>query len=372
MEAHLMTSTSRPVSPADIQSELNRIWESLETTNVARACLFNLIFYTQKNHRAPYIQRIAQKVVEKFPSRVIFVTVDKAAKEDFLKTEVSILSSSKGEFDVACDYIQIDAAGTSHERVPFVVLPHILPDLPVYLVWGEDLSKGDPLCYQLEQFANRLIFDSEATENLPRFASSILEHYERANSDIADLNWARTESWREMFSMAFYSKDNLAQIERSKKITIIYNAQETPFFCHTNIQAVYMQAWLACQLGWTFRALSKEKGTLVFSYNGASGPIEITLSTAQHANLPPGLILSVDVSTADEQHFSFKRHLEILHQITYQYSTKDKCDLPSHYIFTKAESGHSLVKEICHRGTSEHFLKVLNLVKKMDGLTCAS
>ena len=45
-----------------------------------------------------------------------------------------------------------------------------------------------------------------------------------------------------------------------------------------------------------------------------------------------------------------------------------ECDLPSHYVFTKAESGQSLVKEICHRGTSEHYLKVLNLVKKMDTL----
>ena len=89
-----MTTSLHQVTPADIQSELNRIWESLETKNVARACLFNLIFYTQKNQRAAYIQKIAQKVVEKFPSRVIFVSVDKESKENFLKTDVSILSSS--------------------------------------------------------------------------------------------------------------------------------------------------------------------------------------------------------------------------------------------------------------------------------------
>ncbi|MBS0604098.1 MAG: glucose-6-phosphate dehydrogenase assembly protein OpcA [Verrucomicrobia bacterium] len=363
-----MTTSSRPVSPADIQNELNRIWESLETTNVARACLFNLIFYTQKNHRTPYIQRIAQKVVEKFPSRVIFVTVDKAAKEDSLKTEVSIMSSSKGEFDVACDYIQIDTSGTSNERVPFVVLPHILADLPVYLVWAEDPSKDDPLCYQLEQFANRLIFDSEATDNLPRFASSILQHMEKSHCDIADLNWARIESWREMLSMAFYSDDNFSQIQKSKKITVTYNAQETAFFCHTKIQAMYLQAWLGGQLGWQFKSVRKEKDALLFTYQAGANPIEISLSSAQHAELPPGLILSVDIETADEQQFSFHRHHKLLHQITFQHSTRDQCNLPSHYIFTKAESGHSLVKEICHRGTSEHFLKVLNLVKNMDTL----
>lgn len=362
----MTTTIPRPVAPADIQKELNRIWESLETTNIARACLFNLIFLTQKNQRAAYIQRIAQKVVEKFPSRVIFVSIDKTSKEDSLSTEVSIISSSKGQFDVACDYISINACGASHERVPFLILPHILPDLPVYLIWGEDPSKRDPLCYQLEQFANRLIFDSEFTDNLPRFASSLLEHHEKSHCDIADLNWARIESWREMLSMAFYSKENLNQIENSKKIEITYNAQETPFFCHTHIQAVYLKAWLAAQLQWKFQSVKKMQNALLFSYQGAKGPIEIALAKAQHSNLPPGLILSVEISTADKEHFCFKRHLEILHQITYQHSTAWQCQLPSHYVFTKAESGHSLVKEICHRGTSEHFVKVLNLVKEIE------
>ncbi|MGC2596485.1 MAG: glucose-6-phosphate dehydrogenase assembly protein OpcA [Rhabdochlamydiaceae bacterium] len=356
------------VSPEDIQNQLNRIWESLETKNIARACLFNLIFYTQKNHRMPYIHKIAQKVVEKFPSRVIFVSVDNKATEGFLKTEVSILNSSKGEFDVACDYIQIEAGGTYRERIPFVVLPHILPDLPVYLIWAEDPSQGDRLSEHLEQFAGRLIFDSESTDNLPRFANSVLDYHSRAHCDIADLNWARIESWRDILSMAFYSEDNLNQVQHTRQITITYNAQETPFFCHTKIQSIYLQAWLACQLGWQFQTLRIDKNQLCFTYQGPFNTIEISLIATQHTKLPPGLILSLDLQTTQDEQFKFNRHLEQMHQISFQHSTPSQCALPCQYIFTKAESGHSLVKEICHRGTSEHYLKVLNLVKKMDNL----
>lgn len=360
--------STHPVAPGDIQNELNRIWESLETTKVARACLFNLIFFTYKEHRSAYIQRLAQKVVEKFPSRVIFVSVDSKATQDFLKTEVSILSSSKGEFDVACDYIQIEAGGSHHERIPFVVLPHLLPDLPVYLLWAEDPCKSDPLCDHLGQLAGRLIFDSESTENLPHFASSLLEYHSKLHCDIADLNWARIESWRDMLSMAFYSEDKLKQVQHAKQISILFNAQETAFFCHTKIQAIYLQAWLSCQLRWEFQALKIEKNNLSFIYKGELNPIEITLSSEQHANLPPGLILSVEMMTTENEQFKFCRNLDRMHQITFQHSTLSQCDLPSYYIFTKAESGHSLVKEVCHRGTSEHFLKVLNLIKKMDSL----
>ena len=364
-----MTTVSMyPVSPKDIQNKLNQIWESLETTNVTRACLFNLIFFTEKNHRTPYIQRLAQKVIEKFPSRVIFVFFDKNTSADFLKTEVSILSSSQGEFDVACDYIQIEAGGAHLERIPFVVLPHILPDLPVYLHWAEDPSTVNPLSEQFSQFAGRLIFDSESTNNLPRFASSALEHFEKSHCDISDLNWARIESWRDMLSMAFYPQDKLHQIQNAKQINIFYNAQETTFFSHTKIQAVYLQAWLSCQLGWKFKTLQKDKSTFCFTYQGKNGPIEISLQAVQYDKLPPGLILSIDILTIDNEQFKFSRNIDRMHEIAYKHSTPKQCDIPSYYLFSKAESGHSLVKEIGHRGTSDHFLKVLKLVKEMDTL----
>lgn len=371
METDLMTTVASPVAPADIQKELNRIWESLETTNVTRACLFNLIFFTKKNSRIPYMQRIAQKVVEKFPSRVIFITVDPDAKDNFLKTGVSILSSSKGEFDVSCDYISIETGGASNEKIPFLLLPHILPDLPVYLLWGQDLKDQDPLFSQIEPFAGRLIFDSETTDNLPQFAVKILKQHELSGCDIADLNWARMESWREMFSLAFHSQERLDQIGRSQKIALTYNSRGTPFFCHTQIQALYFQAWLACQLNWSFKSLSKDKGALSFIYSHKGGNVEITLSHAEYDNLPPGLILSAEILTSEKEHFAFTRNLDILHHVTCVHSTSSKCDLPAHYVLTKAESGHSLVKEISHRGTSEHFLNVLHLIKTMDSLKCS-
>src|SRR5690242_10406008 len=101
--------TTEAVTPAAIQDKLNAIWESLETAQTTRASLFNLIFYSKKNARTPYVQKLAEKIVEKFPSRVIFITADDASVEDSLKTGVSILSAKQGECDVACDYIQIDA-----------------------------------------------------------------------------------------------------------------------------------------------------------------------------------------------------------------------------------------------------------------------
>ncbi|MBS0649863.1 MAG: glucose-6-phosphate dehydrogenase assembly protein OpcA [Verrucomicrobia bacterium] len=362
-----MAASLHLVAPSAIQDELNRIWESLETTNTTRACLFNLIFYTKKTYRAAYIQRLAQAVIEKFPARVIFITVDGASQEDSLKTQVSILTSSKGEYDVACDFIQIDASGASKVKIPFVILPHILPDLPVYLVMAEDPSHDDQLANELKKFVHRLIFDSEATDNLSRFASSALSQASDSQVDIADLNWARIESWREMLSAAFYSPDRIQELNKINSVQLTYNSCSSAYFCHTRIQALYLQAWLACQLKWTLSQVRLDKDIVCIDYMKQKSPLEISLIPMSNSHLPPGLILNMDLTTSEGTHFSFLRDFESIHQITLNISTPRQCELPCKYIFAKAESGHSLVKEICHRGTSQHFINTLKLVKQMDG-----
>lgn len=352
----------REVDPGAIQKELDAIWESLETTNTTRACLFNLIFYTKKNARTGYIQRLAQAVIEKFPSRVMLITLDDDLPTDALTTRVSILTSSKGEYDVACDLIQIDAAHGACARIPFILLPHILPDLPIYLLIAEDPVCDDPLSLALEKGANRIIFDSESTQDLSHFALSAQKLYSDLHADIADLNWARIESWREMIASTLGSN-------RPETVQVKYNAHKSTYFCHTHIQAVYLQAWLAAQLDWTFESQTGSlDSTLQLHYTTNGHPVNVSLIAQSNPELPPGLILETALTTADGTHFAFSRDVNAIHQITLYLSTPTQCLLPSRYIFPKAEVGHSLIKEICHRGTSLHFLKTLALVQLLGKL----
>lgn len=342
-----------------IDKELTRIWDSLQGTNKMRACLFNLILYTQKNARAEYIRTLTQKVIERFPSRVIFVTVDKSASEDSLNAKVSIMTGAKGEFDVVCDLIELDATKTSEKRIPFLILSHILPDLPVYLLWAENPILENPLSHELDTFATRMIFDSETTDNLSLFAKALVQHKKEAGCDIADLNWARTENWRELLVATFHSEERLKMLKKAKTIKITYNSRETKFFCHTRIQAVYLQGWLATQLEWK---LTEVKGDS-FSY----GPISVQLEAAENPDLSPGTIISLEIFTAGGEHFSFCRNPEHLHQISMILCDSEKCEIPSKYIFTKSQSGLSLVNEIGYVGTSDHYLKLLNYLVKLEG-----
>ncbi|MGE0198681.1 MAG: glucose-6-phosphate dehydrogenase assembly protein OpcA [Simkaniaceae bacterium] len=347
------------IHPADIESELGRIWESFQGTNKMRACLFNLIIYAQKGQRNAYLNQIAQKVIEKFPSRIIFITYDESCKNHDLRTRVSVLTADEGENEIACDLIEVEVCSKHHPIVPFVILPHILPDLPVYLVHADDPTEPNPIAEQLEHLAKRIIFDSESACNLPAFAKAVLKLKDNSHAEIADLNWARTEGWRQLFANVFKSSDELERLKGAKKMTIAYNSLETDFLCHTDIQSIYLQTWIAVQLGWNLSDVQPSKNSLRFSY---SQGLQIELIPSEMQGLSPGRILSIEIETESGYHYSFKRNPECPHHITIEKSSQEYCSLPMHFVLDKDVSGQSLVKEICHKGTSTHYIHMLNVL----------
>lgn len=358
------------VPPPAIESTLNEIWEKLasqEGGGKMRACLFNLILVTKNTPRAAYIRGIAERVIEKFPSRVLFITIDQGKSEESLHTSVSVVGVSGHTSDIACDFIEFSVSEASAGRITFSVLPHLIPDLPVYLLWAEDPIHENPLSFQLEKYASRIIFDSESTDNLTLFAKSILHHRELAGCDIADLNWARTETWRTLLFSTFRSPERLQELADTASLKIEFNALETTFFCHTQIQAIYLQGWLACQLGWQFQGLKADKKSAVYTYKNAQGQaIDVELVPTVNKDIAPGAIISFNLSTHGEQHFEFVRTPETPYQVTLIICSKDVCEAPTQFMLTKGGIGLTLVKEICRKGTSQHYLTLLEFLAKME------
>lgn len=350
--------TNQLIKPGQIDNELERIWESLQGTNKMRACLFNLIIYSKKDQRVEYLKTVAQKIIERFPSRVIFATCDPRCTDTELKTSVSVMTADQGENEIVCDFINIEACGTSLDRVPFVILPHILPDLPIYLLYGSDPITTDPISEQIETFATRIIFDSETSENLPEFARAVLHHQEHSHADIADLNWARIEGWRNLITDAFHTEERLAQLKTTTQIDIHYNSKESPALSHTHVQSVYLGNWLATQLGWELKDV---KDHHTFIYDQCTVNLHPTPSDA----IASGRILSIAITTSNDEHFKFHRQLDCLDRVTIEISTPDVCYLPLCAMFKKSEIGQSLVREVTHRGTSAHYF---NLMKTLSTL----
>lgn len=335
------------VDPERIEPELIRIWEGLGKDKI-RASLFNLIVYNRLSSRTDYVRNIVQKVVEKFPCRVLFISHDPDASPHYLKTAISII----GEGSIACDHIDIGVAGESVERVPFLILPHIIPDLPVYLLWTEDPIKPNPLFEPLMRSASRIIFDSECSDSLHEFAQTVLKLKKETKAEFADLNWARTEGWRDLIASTFNSPERLKELTELSFLQITYNARETEWFCHLKVQSLYFLAWMASRLNWKIKKCSK--GTQ-FRFE----QLEATIQSTLWPKLGSGTIVSVELKTKQELFIQCMRLPDRYHFVGIQVSTPEKCELPFQYVLGQTATGQSLVQEITRKGTSSHYLSML-------------
>jgi glucose-6-phosphate dehydrogenase assembly protein OpcA len=355
-------TTQHIVPPAQIENELLRIWDSLDKTRQMRASLFNLIVFNQLSQRTDYIRSIVQKIIETFPCRVLFVSHDPDPSKHYLKTAVSVIAA-EGASATVCDDIDIGVAGSDWERVPYVILPHLLPDLPVNLLWAEDPTEGHPLLHPLSKLATRVIFDSESADHLNGFSRTLLSMKEKKGLEIADLNWARLDDWRNLLTSTFDSKERIEDLGDIKKLIITYNARETEFFCHLKIQAMYMLAFLSSRLGWKFQSIKRGERHHSFLFeNGTEAIIESTL----FGKLPPGAIMSLKVETHRQSHYDFVRNPDRFYQATIQITTHDRCDLPYQFILRKSPMGQSLVREIFLKGTSSFFIEMLHQLTLLD------
>lgn len=335
------------VDPERIESELIKLWEKLAKEKM-RACLFNLIIFNKLSARTDYIRDIVQKVSEKYPCRVLFISHDPESAHPYLKTAISVV----GNGSIACDYIDIGVAGNEIEKVPFLLLPHIIPDLPVSLLWTEDPSADHPLFEPLTKLASRVIFDSESADSLLAFAKTILK-LQGTGIDTADLNWARTEGWRDLINSLFLSGEEIQDVR------ITYNARKTESFCHLKVQSMYLLAWLSSRLQWKFQKASAD---LHFIFENQRGEIQ----NAEWEKLGSGTVISVDMTTKDGHLYQCARIPKQYHRVSIQISSPEKCELPYSYLLGKTATGQSLIKEIITQGTSSHFLDMLKEILNLD------
>lgn len=325
-----------------------------------RASLFNLVIYAKKDQREEYLQNLIKNTVRKYPCRIIFIL--EGSEGNFLNTTVSEIKPDGGRNPIFCDIINIEVSGTHLERIPFVILTHLLADRPVYLLWCDDPSKKNPVSLQLENCASRTVFDSESAEHMSDFAKTLLTLHDTAMCDIGDLNWARCAPWRALFAQTYNSPERLLSLQQTKHIEIIYNTTPSNQTIHTKIIATYFQAWLAIKLGWHYETVLGSKSDLSFRYQTEHGSVDVRLSPGRRENLPPGRIIQIELTSDHTEHMVFARSSAYPNKIAIQRTVSNFCEMPVYHMFDKEGIGRSMTVEIYSQGTSESFLKVLKLI----------
>lgn len=349
-------NTSKNIPIDQIEAELSRLWEAEGETNKIKACLFNLIIYTDEKRRTEYFWDMVHKVIEKYPSRIIFIEAGHPDSHH-LGVNVSNLRINKNGALIACDQITIEVGAEMLERVPFTILPLLIPDLPVYLLWGQDPAQEKSILPELLRVANRLIFDAECSKNLPTFSKKVLEHMESMPGEVMDINWALTSGWRDVLAQVFTSKNKYEQLKRCRTLKVIYNDRSTDWIHKRDIPAIYLQAWLASRLDW--KATSVRDDTL--TYDSKEGPVTVQLVPLTREGIFPGNILSVEFASQDDRFISIQRQ-GTLPKVAIHVSTLQQCDLPYTLPLPDFRQGIAFLREIFFEKTGDHYKQMLKTI----------
>ena len=330
-----------------------------EGQNLIKACLFNLIIIAEDVEAAMHCQELVRIITEKFPCRIIFVRIDKTAQSDFLQLTRSVQIVGAGATSICCDQIAIDASLNQSHKIPFIIFPQIVPDLPVYILLSKDPTK-ETLPF-LQKYATRVIFDVPAVENYGRFSEQLLALLQHNALDYVDMHWARTKAWREVLAKVFATREQINELTLSKMIQITYVATPGVSRYKPEMEAVYLQAWLATRLQWELLSVIREENAIRLSYKWNNTSISVSLIPKDTGILDQGALFSFEAMSYNESHVLITHETESKHVIVHASDLK-QCQMPYALFLANYQKGPALVAEIFYQPVSGHYAEALKLL----------
>jgi len=316
-----------------------------------RGHLFNIIVYTHEPKKSTYFQHVVQPFIEKYPCRAIFIEGDLTSPRDYLEKEIENGTDTY-------DQLRIRVSSSRLFQVPFVILPHLVPDLPIYLVWGQDPDSDLPILSQLQKLATRFIYDANCSHDLASFSRKMLKKFDQLPLDLMDIEWAKVSGWRDVIAQVFHSQKELGFLRKCCQLLIKYNPPH-------DIEAIFLQGWLAAQLEWNFQSLASNEHTQTIHYRDNSQSIHVTLLPQERPTLREGRIFEVAFDTTDHVTMTLSL-MEKQSKVMVYLSTPEKCELPFSFPISDMEKRSHAMKEIFYHRTSEHYRHLLRLLGEIE------
>lgn len=316
--------------------------------------LFNVIIYTHEKHRSEYFKHIVSTFIENYPCRVIFI-----------QSENTLESAPATELpNAACDKIQIQSSLSTLDQVPFKVLPLIIPDLPIYLVWGQNPVSDNVILPTLLKLATRFVYDSDCAKDLQEFSVKMLKKSGELRIDFMDVGWAYISGWRDVIAQTFNSPEKLAYVNSCDEITINYNSFEDSLTLHPARQALYLQAWLAAQMEWSYQSITNEDGSVVIKYQTPNTITQVILKHQKRPKLSQGRIFEVAFHDRKENTTTLSL-AEKQEKVMIYFSTPQKCELPFSFPIPDMEKGMNAMNEIFYNRVSDHYKNMLHVLSQI-------
>jgi glucose-6-phosphate dehydrogenase assembly protein OpcA len=256
-----------------VEAELGKLWAAPEEgTGPAkvRASMMNLVVVSGSGE-IPRLQQATDDLTQTHPGRVFLLTVDGRSEPWDLRTAISAVCRADGGALLCSDRVEIAFGAMVVPRAASVVAALALPEIPTVV----EAAVGAPsaLVDAVAKESGRVIVDSAHTS-----WKRIAELARAVRTPIADRNFVRSYSWRDLVARFFDDTPDAATAIRRVEIARTNAGKQEP--------AAVLLGWLASRLGWTF-----ESGTRAKDRSG--GAVEIALRADARTDLGEGEITSI-------------------------------------------------------------------------------
>lgn len=343
----------------DIDAEIRRLTLENKQGNKIKGCLFNLLVYTKDEIRGDFLRGVVQSIVQKLPCRLITVQSLSAVNESL---EIKVKQYGNGE--IVCDHIAIKCPASDHAKIPFIVIPQFVPDLPVYIIWGDDPSQNFEVLKELIPYATRVIFDLESVFEFKNYCPKVTSLLKEGH-EVIDIPWAVLSSWREVFSKVFSSRESLKKLQNSTEIDIYFNAIDSNIEKRSSTNALYLSAWMTSSLEWELKSVSCIKNVTCLDYDSAFGKRKIKLTPKKIDFMPQGAIVSIQVKNepVESVELVFKRRPD---RVLVHVSSEDRCFLPLSLQIRDLSKGLNFIQELLYSKTLLPYKKTMIELEKLS------
>lgn len=315
--------------PSKIESQLTKLFA--EQGIKSRASLFNLIVYVTADDRAKYIKSLLGKLTEKFPCRILFLHVKPNHKIEFK------ISADVKE-NIPCDFIEIYLSQEDERKASFLLLPLLIPDIPIFALWGDDPTLDKTILPALYPYIDRIVFDSFCIKDIRAFANRMCD---RHDLKVRDVNWAAISGWRQILANTIDNPQEIEHVKHADEVIIEYNGDKTPGLPNPEIQAFYLKAWLQAKLHYD----EKVKFHLIALSNHGSRA---------------GDILSIVIKGKNNSTFNYRRK-NFAAEIHIEFD--NYCEMPENLPLAHVQRGFKFWREIFFEDISQDYRLMLQRLK---------
>jgi glucose-6-phosphate dehydrogenase assembly protein OpcA len=276
--APLQVLTPRPVDIAAIDSALAQLLTDPRTPDaVTRACMSNLMIYSPTTDEAQRLQAEIAVIVQHHPARVLLL-VGAAPKGSAgpIEASVSAFCSLAGAGRHICsEHVTITAAPGAARRLPSVVRPLLIGDLPTALWWAtnEPPPLGGDLFHELAAMSGQVIYESQGWLDPVRSMVATADWAASKHTEqvIADLEWRRLKTWRRAISQSLDPAVVPGALESITEVRFEHGP-------HALAKTWLLVGWLASKLGWRPEGGKVAPGVdITWKFHADSGPVRIVI-----------------------------------------------------------------------------------------------